>query len=381
MLGSPSRAAWWGGVRARPRVVDDQLLGHAVMVGAVASWGGGSGVGLVATMFMYMESPRISALTSTLVVWATTFGSRLAGVVVQIIHAATLLAGDACFTLRHPRATLTIHAEVRAATTAQRPQRPCAHWRRRAAFGAAGAAVVIGGAWLAIPTVTGELHARSQAELRAELTTAFATTPLITTTTPLILTTTTPTADRATVVMPTTTVVPVPTPAPVDDAELPAAKYEDNNEGAKVPVVVTAPGSNAYARLRIGRIGVDEVIIEPTSANARRAGPSSADLRLGVAHYPSSAPLGAAGNAALAGHRTTWGAPFADLDHLRPGDTIITDTLSGSFTYVVNALPFVVDDEDWTVVANTPGVATLTLTTCHPRGSSRQRLIITATLT
>ena len=374
MPGSPSRVAWWGGVRARPRVVDDQLLGHEVMVGAVASWGGGSGVGLVATMFMYMESPRISALTSTLVVWATTFESRLAGVVAQIIHAATLLAGDACFTLRHPRATLIIHAEVRATTAAQRPQRPCAPWRRRAAFGVAGATVVIGGAWLAIPAVTGELHARSQDELRAELTAAFTTTPRTTTTT-------TPTADPATVVMPTTTVVPVPTPAPVGDAVLTAAKYEDTNEGVKVPVVVTAPGSNAYARLRIGRIGVDEVIIEPTSANARHAGPSSADLRLGVAHYPSSAPLGATGNAALAGHRTTWGAPFADLDRLRPGDTIITNTLSGSFTYVVNALPFVVDDEDWTVVADTPGVATLTLTTCHPRGSSRQRLIITATLT
>ena len=112
------------------------------------------------------------------------------------------------------------------------------------------------------------------------------------------------------------------------------------------------------------------VVVEGTGASA---------LRAGAGHYPNTPLPGEEGNVAIAGHRTTYGKPFANLDHLKPGDEIFLETPVGKYTYKVSRDPFVVTPTDFSVIAQTPG-KTLTLTTCHPKGSARQRLIVKAEL-
>jgi sortase A len=123
-------------------------------------------------------------------------------------------------------------------------------------------------------------------------------------------------------------------------------------------------------RIRIPAVGVNVVVVEGTSASA---------LRAGAGHYRGTPLPGEAGNVAIAGHRTTYGKPFADLDRLKIGDEIVLETPLGAYRYRVTRQPFVVDKADWSPIANGPG-QTLTLSTCHPKRSDRQRLIVRAEL-
>jgi sortase A len=127
---------------------------------------------------------------------------------------------------------------------------------------------------------------------------------------------------------------------------------------------------DSLTRLRIPAIGVDVVVVEGTSASA---------LRAGAGHYRGTPLPGESGNVAIAGHRTTYGKPFADLDRLTIADDIILETPLGTYRYRVSRQPFVVARTDWSPVANGAG-RTLTLTTCHPKRSDRQRLVVQAEL-
>lgn len=128
---------------------------------------------------------------------------------------------------------------------------------------------------------------------------------------------------------------------------------------------------DSLTRIRIPDIEVDVVVVEGVSASA---------LRAGAGHYPSTPLPCEAGNVAIAGHRTTYGRPFHNLDLLRPGSEITLETPIGNCTYKVTKAPFAVLPTQTDILDNTPQEATLTLTTCHPKGSARQRLIIKATL-
>jgi len=89
------------------------------------------------------------------------------------------------------------------------------------------------------------------------------------------------------------------------------------------------------------------------------------------------------GNAAIAGHRTTHGAPFGDLDELQPGDLITMEMATGAglFTYSVTGTIFVRLSEHAAVVPTVdPTIATLTLAPCHPEYTSRERMIVQAIL-
>ena len=129
---------------------------------------------------------------------------------------------------------------------------------------------------------------------------------------------------------------------------------------------------DALTRIKIPKLNVDVVVVEGTAASA---------LRAGAGHYPETPLPCEAGNVAIAGHRTTYGKPFANLDRLTPGDTITLETPIGNCTYEVTRDPFITKPNDFSVIANTPSARTLTLTTCHPKGSAKQRLIIKAALT
>ncbi len=135
------------------------------------------------------------------------------------------------------------------------------------------------------------------------------------------------------------------------------------------PAIEAVPDGEPTARIVIPRIGVDKIVVE---------GVSLADLKKGPGHYPESPLPGQEGNAAIAGHRTTYGAPFNRIDELVPGDEITVETIQGSFTYRMTeqliVSPTQVD------VLDDKGDNRLTLTACHPKYSARQRIIVVAEL-
>lgn len=124
-------------------------------------------------------------------------------------------------------------------------------------------------------------------------------------------------------------------------------------------------------RLRIPKLNVDTIVVEGTSEEA---------LETGAGHYPHTPLPGQRGNIGIAGHRTTYGKPFADLDLLEPGDRVELDTPVGPFIYEMvepfdgHDNPWVIEPDDWSVVGPSDGY-TLTLTTCHPKRSDKQRLV------
>ncbi|MGA0885021.1 MAG: class E sortase [Ilumatobacteraceae bacterium] len=148
---------------------------------------------------------------------------------------------------------------------------------------------------------------------------------------------------------------------------------EQQTSTTVAPAVATptfVPGE-VVAQLQIPSIDVDFFVV---------SGVGVEDLRLGPGHFTDTPLPGQLGNSAIAGHRTTYGQPFHDLDQLSAGDDIIIATAYGTFTYEVNTLR-VVEPTEYSVVSTTdPTTATLTLTTCHPKWSAAQRLIVTATL-
>lgn len=139
------------------------------------------------------------------------------------------------------------------------------------------------------------------------------------------------------------------------------------------PVLVSedpAPAGSAFAAIRIPKIDVDAVVFE---------GVDTATLREGPGHMPGTALPGQPGNAVVSGHRTTYGRPFFDVDLLVAGDVIEVESAAGTHTYTVREL-LVVDPTDvW--VADPREGAWLTLTTCEPKFSARQRLVVVAELT
>jgi sortase A len=134
--------------------------------------------------------------------------------------------------------------------------------------------------------------------------------------------------------------------------------------------------SAPLTRIRIPSIGTDTIVVEGTSSKA---------LNTGAGHYPTSPLPGEPGNVAIAGHRTTYGKPFAREDELKPGDKIFLETPFAKHTYEVipafggHGNPWITSGDDWTVADATPEPM-LTLTTCHPKGSDAQRLVARAKL-
>ncbi len=129
----------------------------------------------------------------------------------------------------------------------------------------------------------------------------------------------------------------------------------------------------ALTRVEIPAIDVDTIVVEGTTPAA---------LRAGAGHYPKTALPGEPGNVSIAGHRTTYGRPFNQMDDLAPGDKIILTTPIGRHTYEVTAEPWVVSPEDWSPIDDfDKGGSFLTLTSCHPEGSAAYRIIVRAELT
>ena len=126
------------------------------------------------------------------------------------------------------------------------------------------------------------------------------------------------------------------------------------------------PGT-AFAFLRIQKIGVDEAIFE---------GVDVPTLKMGPGHMPGTPLPGQPGNAVLSGHRTTYGRPFFDLDLLDVGDTLEVESEIGVHVYEVREILVVTPYDFWVTYDRSGGW--LTLTTCNPKFSARERLIVWA---
>jgi len=104
------------------------------------------------------------------------------------------------------------------------------------------------------------------------------------------------------------------------------------------------------------------------------------ELRLGPGHFPDSSLPGEQGNAAIAGHRTTHGAPFSRIDEINPGDEIILTTSSGTHRYTSVGTAIVGPADYAEISTQWPTVPTLSLVSCHPKYSTRQRIVVHAVL-
>jgi sortase A len=126
----------------------------------------------------------------------------------------------------------------------------------------------------------------------------------------------------------------------------------------------------ALGRLTVPRMGLKTVFVHGT-----RWGP---DLSQGPGHFPQTSLPGVGRTVAIAGHRTTFGAPFRDIDDLRRGDPITVELPYATFRYRVFEHE-IVDSDDWSIIRDR-GFDTLVLSACHPLYSAEQRWIVYARL-
>jgi sortase A len=167
---------------------------------------------------------------------------------------------------------------------------------------------------------------------------------------------------------------------------LPSGDVAGASEKQKLgPANLPGPGAPVF-RLRIPEIGFNYLVVEGVGVE---------DLKKGPGHYPSCRPgferplctefdevwPGQEGRVIVSGHRTTYGrdptvpqGPFFHLDRLEPGDEIITETKWGDFTYEVTETRIVQPDS--LAIAITSDAAEIVLTTCNPKYSAAQRLIV-----
>ncbi|MGA2837665.1 MAG: class E sortase [Acidimicrobiales bacterium] len=135
------------------------------------------------------------------------------------------------------------------------------------------------------------------------------------------------------------------------------------------PTIAAPAVGSPVGVLSIPKIALSMVVVEGTGTDQLRSGPG---------HYTGTPLPGEAGNVAIAGHRTTYLHPFYDLNELVPGDAIDILTVQGLFVYHVVSSQSV-SPSDVSVVAATASPM-LTLTTCTPRYSASQRLVVQADL-
>lgn len=125
----------------------------------------------------------------------------------------------------------------------------------------------------------------------------------------------------------------------------------------------------ALARLRIPSINVNVIVVEGVTLERLSYGPG---------HYPQTKDFGQDGAVGVAGHRTGWSAPFFNLDKLGRGDDVIVETTGATYTYRVTDMTVVTPAHSEVLDGNPKSTAKqqLVLTTCTPKFTARDRLIV-----
>ena len=134
--------------------------------------------------------------------------------------------------------------------------------------------------------------------------------------------------------------------------------------------VNTLSTPNVFGYLEIEAINLTQYVVSGTNDRFLEYGPG---------HYLSTGTPGKGRNVGIAGHRTTYGAPFRDLDYVNLGDAIQLTIDSSKFYYIVDQID-IVDAIGGEYVLYDRGDDRLTLTTCHPKYSAGKRLIVSAIL-
>jgi len=129
------------------------------------------------------------------------------------------------------------------------------------------------------------------------------------------------------------------------------------------------PLGDALGRIRMPTLGKSFVVV---------AGDDPAELRKGPGAYPDTPLPGLGGTTAIAGHRTTYLAPFRNIDKLDRGDEIELEMPYGTFTYRVQGTQIV--EPSYVAVVRPVGYERLVLTACHPLYSAAERIVVSARL-
>ena len=152
----------------------------------------------------------------------------------------------------------------------------------------------------------------------------------------------------------------------------PALKEVDPGGGSKQLADLFSrrlEGGRAIGRIRIPDVDIDYVVIEGTG---------TADLQKGPGHYPDTALPGQGRTIGIAGHRTTYGAPFNAIDEIDEGDEVTLEMPYGTFTYRVSGTKIV--EPSQVEIVDDVGRERLVLTACHPLYSAAQRWAVFAKL-
>jgi len=134
-----------------------------------------------------------------------------------------------------------------------------------------------------------------------------------------------------------------------------------------VPEEPVAQG-DSFAFMSIPAIGIEGLVVYE--------GVDRATLKKGPGHMESTPLPGQPGNAVISGHRTTYGRPFFDFDLLAEGDRVEVETAVGTHVYEIREIRLVQPTDVW-VTDPRPG-GWLTMTTCNPKYSARERLVVWA---
>ena len=131
-----------------------------------------------------------------------------------------------------------------------------------------------------------------------------------------------------------------------------------------------ARAGDPIGRIKLPTLGRHYVVVQGTDTDTLRKGPG---------HYPSTVFPGEPGTVAIAGHRTTYGAPFRTIDQLKAGQHIVLAMPYGTFSYAVERTQIVSPDAFW-ITRRVPGEDRLVLSACHPLYSASHRIVVFARL-
>ena len=164
--------------------------------------------------------------------------------------------------------------------------------------------------------------------------------------------------------------VPEPEPETVDTELFLGGTQTPDVVPESVSLVSEEPveQGESFAFMSIPTLGIDDLVVYE--------GVDRETLKKGPGHMGATPLPGQAGNSVISGHRTTYGRPFFDFDQLDPGDRIEVETAAGVHVYEVREMEIVNPTDVWVTDPRAGGW--LTLTTCHPKFSARERLIVFA---
>jgi sortase A len=181
--------------------------------------------------------------------------------------------------------------------------------------------------------------------------------------------TTAPTTTSTSPAEATTTTVPGGGIGSLDEPGLAASASAEQADDLPVPHPPPDPNAETATpplfQIRIPKVGLDQTVFAGVTTKALDGGPG---------HWPGTPMPGQLGNMVIAGHRTSHTRPFYDLDLLEPGDEVLFTDGNGTAVYRVTTTEFVTPDALW-ITDPTPD-ATATLFACHPKGSTRQRIVV-----